>query len=472
MAEYQYFAKAESDPVGFLHSLSAFKIPLSRHFADINFPVKQIMFTFLLLSVAFADTLTAQQKPVIKEVRFQGPEKTSVTYLKKFIETHEGMRLDSVRLKKDAQYLSNIRFIMHADYEVREAGESGKVIIIFNCEELHTLLPIFNFGGLPANFWFRAGLAEENLLGRGIRLGGFYQYYDRHSFKINSGYPYIDGSNWGLNMRLTKWSTVEPLFFDTENTNSQKVTYNYDNYNFELTGTYTFSLGDRPFSDEVEFGGVLFRERYEKVPEEREKQSPGPNVADKNKFLVKVIYGKDHINHHYFYLSGFSNSLHLQTVFTAGSGKLFHLFFDDIKYYKRIGKRGNWANRLRLGLSTNRESPFAPFVLDNSVNIRGVGNKIDRGTATVVLNSEYRRTVYENNFGAIQGVGFADLGTWRQPGGTFHDLVERKNFKWYAGGGLRLHYKPVYQAILRVDYSVNLLNPDMSGFVIGLGQYF
>lgn len=192
---------------------------------------------------------------------------------------------------------------------------------------------------------------------------------------------------------------------------------------------------------------------------------------DQNKIMGKLIYDKRMLDYDFFYVSGIQNSLHVQSVFTQGSDRRFNLFFNDLKYFKKVGRQGNWANRWRVGFSTNRESPFAPFVLDNSVNIRGVGNRIDRGTGTLVYNSEYRQTLYENDFGAIQGVGFADLGTWRTPGGTFRDFTQPENFRLYSGGGLRLIYKPVFDAVLRIDYSLNLQQPAEGGFVIGLGQY-
>jgi hypothetical protein len=50
---------------------------------------------------------------------------------------------------------------------------------------------------------------------------------------------------------------------------------------------------------------------------------------------------------------------------------------------------------LRLGLSTNNESPFAPFSLDNNINLRGVGNAVDRGTGSIVFNTEYRYTLVD-----------------------------------------------------------------------------
>ena len=85
----------------------------------------------------------------------------------------------------------------------------------------------------------------------------------------------------------------------------------------------------------------------------------------------------------------------------------------------RFGHKGNLAMRLRLAISTNNETPFAPFVVDSHVNLRGVGNRIDRGTAQVVFNAEYRHTVYNLNRWAGQLVAFSDIGTWRNPGGTF-----------------------------------------------------
>ena len=80
---------------------------------------------------------------------------------------------------------------------------------------------------------------------------------------------------------------------------------------------------------------------------------------------------------------------------------------------KRIGEKGNWANRLRVGFATNDESPFAPFSVDNNINIRGVGNVIDRGTGVIVLNTEYRQILYKKNNITIQGNAFIDAGTWR-----------------------------------------------------------
>jgi hypothetical protein len=142
--------------------------------------------------------------------------------------------------------------------------------------------------------------------------------------------------------------------------------------------------------------------------------------------------------------------------------------------YRLVGQRGNLALRLRAGVSTNVNSPFAPFVLDSQVNIRGSGNRIDRGTAQLILNLEYRHTAWHDRRDrfAIQLVGFSDLGTWRNPGGEFDDLWNEQNLRHFLGGGLRLISLQAFNALIRIDYGVDVFNPNERGVVVGFGQYF
>ena len=143
------------------------------------------------------------------------------------------------------------------------------------------------------------------------------------------------------------------------------------------------------------------------------------------------------------------------------------------KSFWKIKKKGNFANRLNVGLASNSDSPFAPFVADSHVNIRGIGNRIDRGTAQVIINSEYRHTLYyKKRKVAIQGVAFSDIGTWRNPGGQLSDLLDASQVRVFAGLGIRIIYPKIYGAVLRIDYSIELNESKTRGLVIGLGQYF
>ena len=128
--------------------------------------------------------------------------------------------------------------------------------------------------------------------------------------------------------------------------------------------------------------------------------------------------------------------------------------------------------RFRVGLSTNRQTPFAPFVVSSHVNIRGVGNRINRGTGSLVLNVEYRHTIFDKGNFAGQLVGFSDAGTWRSAGGPLSDFVDPDLFRHFVGGGVRVIYKKAHNAMLRADYGLDIFNAGSRGLVLGLGQYF
>ena len=178
------------------------------------------------------------------------------------------------------------------------------------------------------------------------------------------------------------------------------------------------------------------------------------------------------MNYHFFYLKGFCWTATLQNVHNTLDKTWFHSLQLQGKYFSRIGKKGNLATRLQLGIATNNDSPFAPFVVDSQVNLRGVGNRIDRGTAQIIFNAEYRHTYKENKRWAIQTVAFIDIGTWRNPGAPLNGLFSKDYFRQFVGGGFRVINKKIYGAVLRIDYGMDILNSNQHGLVIGLGQYF
>jgi hypothetical protein len=192
-----------------------------------------------------------------------------------------------------------------------------------------------------------------------------------------------------------------------------------------------------------------------------------------DKHLVKFLYNYSNINYFYHYLEGFQSNLNFQVVGSTDEALPdFLIGFNDFSYYKRIGQQGNWASRLRLGLASNVNSPFAPFTVDNNLNIRGVGNTIDRGTGAIVLNTEYRHTLFEKKAFVLQGNVFVDGGSWRNPGGTFGDFLDRENLRIYPGVGLRFIHKRIFNAIFRIDYGYGITADGASGLVFGIGQYF
>ncbi|MEM6377536.1 MAG: hypothetical protein AAF705_04940 [Bacteroidota bacterium] len=408
-------------------------------------------------------TLTAQssQGITVQEIHFEGLKKTRVNYLRQFLSSKEGIATDSTTLKNDVQYLVNLVAVANASYQV-DTLEEG-LSITYKIEEALTAFPIINFGGVRGNFWFQLGFTDANWLGKGIQLSSFYQVNDgRNNFNLYYRVPFISGSRWGASGSFFKYASIEPLFFG-DNT----VFYNYDNTSIGATGIYQI---DR--NHNIEFGGTFFVEEYEKNSRHQGEVTPGPDSRVEEKVLGKLMHRIGRINYHYYLLKGFDNIANGQAVFNFDDQSWFFIFLNDTRYFKRIGKKGNLASRLRLGISTNNDTPFAPFVLDSYFNIRGSGNRIDRGTATAVLNLEYRHSFYDQGKFAGQVVAFSDLGTWRKPGGDFNELVNGTTLRHFIGGGVRLIYKKAFNAIFRLDYGIDLHNFDQRGVVVGLGQYF
>lgn len=409
----------------------------------------------IILTIFCSFLIDAQ---TIKTINFEGLQKTKPPYLNQFLSFEVGDELDSAKLKETKQRLINLEMFADVSYEVEQSAKG--VTITFQMEELFTLLPIFNFGGIEENFWFQIGASEVNLSGRGNKLTSYYQYYDRSSFATHLTFDRIKQSPWGVNINLIKWSTLEPLFF-----NGNTVEYEYDNYT--VGGD---AIRHITFRDRIEFGLAYFMEDYQKFTEGSFEGAP--EKVNKHKVLGKLRLIHNRVDYHFFYLNGWHNQLNLQTVQSFDNDPAFYIIFNDLKRFIRINEHGNFASRLRLGLSSNEESPFAPFVLDSYVNIRGVGNRVDRGTGAIILNAEYRHSFIDQRKLAIQGVLFSDSGSWRTPGGDFSDFTDSNNFVLFAGGGFRLIHKKIFNAIFRVDYGINLQQPEVSGFVLGIGQYF
>ncbi len=398
----------------------------------------------------------AQQQ--VARIQFEGLQKTKTTYLAQFVETAIGENIDSVKLEMDRQRLTNLEVLANATVTV-DGTEEG-AIVTFKCQEVSTLLPLFNFGGVEDNLWFLLGMSEANLFGKGHKFTAFYQYYDRSSVFTSLRLDRIRQSNWGLLLNFVKWGTEEPLFFD-----DGTAFYDYDNFTYGAGALYYFN-----FLSTLEMSTAYFTEEYNRVDDAPIEGAPDREMTHKQ--LFKVIHYLQKVNYHYFYLDGVSNTLNAETVVSYDGDPLFGIVFDDFRWFRRLGMRGNLANRWRFGIASNHDTPFAPFVLDSYVNIRGVGNRVDRGSAMFIMNNEYRHAVVDWNKVAAQVVAFSDFGTWRSPGGTLAEMVDPDSFEWFAGGGIRLIHKEIFNAILRIDYGIDVFYPRRNGFVIGVGQYF
>ncbi len=391
----------------------------------------------------------------ITHVKVQENRRTKTSFVLNLIKTKPGALLDSVQIESDVRRLKRMAGIAHAYFKVI-TNPDGSYDVVFGIQDNFTLIPQANiYTTNNDEFAFRLGLYEYNFLGRNIALGGFYQDDIFSSYGFNFRAPNLFSASFGLAFNFQDLTTQEPVFLDDGIAN-----YRYNNTSFEVLGLYQIN-----FNNSLSLGVSLFNEDYLYIDGVT---SPDvPRDFDVNKTLFKAIYDFTDVSYYYHYRDGFKSILNLQYV-TSLEEILpdFVIGWNDFIYYKRVGKKGNWASRLRLGLASNDDSPFAPFAVDNNLNVRGVGNIIDRGTGVIVLNTEYRHTLIDKNWFVLQSNVFVDSGTWRNPGGDFGDI------RVYPGIGLRFIHKQIFNAVFRIDYGYGITPDATRGFVFGIGQYF
>ena len=423
-----------------------------------------LMKSFLYSILIFTSTVVFAQNGSVADVKIQGTKNIKAGFVQKLVELKAGMSLDSVLIEKDMTRLKRLPSVAHAYYQVFPT-DGDQYNVFYNIEENFTLIPFLNiYTSTNDDFAFRVGLQEFNLLGRNITLGGFYQYDIFNSYGVLLRAPYLFSNKLGLAVNFKDLTTQEPVFLDTEL--GDDALYRYNNKGWEVSGLYELN-----FKNRVELGFSLFTEDYSYLSGATDPNVPLALKVDKH--LLKFIYNYDNIRYDFQYLEGFRSMLNFQYV-GSNDAQLpqFLIGFNDFSYFERIGKKGNWATRLRLGLASNLDTPFAPFTVDNNLNIRGVGNSIDRGTGAIVVNTEYRYTLIDKDWFVMQGNVFVDGGSWRNPGGALSDFGEEQNIRIFPGLGLRFLHKRIFNAIFRIDYGYGITRGDGRGLVFGIGQYF
>lgn len=415
----------------------------------------------LLVLVGFSSFHVFSQKQSIETLKIQGNKKLKTSFIKKITKVTSGSVLDSLLIEEDIKRLKRLPSVAHAYYQVFYSHDN-LYNVFYNIEENFTIIPsVAIYTSNDGEFAYRLGVDEYNFLGNNINIGVFYQKDIYNSYSLNFSAPNLFNRHFGLSVNYQNLTTQEPVFF-----NNSSANYKYNNKSYEVLGLYQLN-----FRNSLALGLNYFTEDYQYKSGITSQDVP-QNLHIK-KSLLKFIYEYTNLNYYYQYVSGFRSVFNFQYVHSRKDrSSKFLIAWNDFFYFKKIGKKGNFANRLRLGISTNNNSPFAPFSVDNNLNMRGVGNKIDRGTGTIILNTEYRHTFIDKNWFAFQTNTFIDAGTWRNPGGDFGDFSKSQNIRIYPGIGIRFIHKKIFNATFRIDYGIGITKDATSGFVFGIGQYF
>ncbi|AXT21099.1 hypothetical protein D7030_08840 [Flavobacteriaceae bacterium AU392] len=420
----------------------------------------------LILAMIVITSGYAQEKTISK-IEIEGLKRTKESFLRRLIKVKEGSVYDSLKIATDVERLNRLAGIAKATSTIVKKSKTDYTLK-YSIVENFTIIPGLRISQAnnDEDVAFRVSAFEFNLLGRNQIIGGFYSRDVFDSYGIFWEAPFLFNNKFGFGINYQDNVTFEPIFI---NDNQEEGTdYRFQNKTFQTFLSYEFNFHNR-----AELGFLIGDQEYEI---EDNQINPGlPNQLDATNFSITSEYEYNDLDIDYQYVSGFRNQANFQYIFNSGGDGFLEDAFvgtNDLEYFIRVGEKGNLANRLRLSYTSNENSPFAPFALDNQINIRGVGNTVDRGTASVVINTEYRHTLYEKDWFVIQSNTFIDAGTWRTPGNDFDQLVEGDAIRFNPGLGIRFIHKRIFNAVIRLDYGFGTGNNSDSGFVFGIGQFF
>jgi len=415
---------------------------------------------FLLIFFVLPLSLHAQ---VLDTVIFKGLTQTSEAYLRGLINCKKGSKFDSLIIKQDEQILNNLNlfFSVQSEWQFNQGNPDHSYSVYFIIEESIYVFPLLSISGFKDVLKIQAGISNINWKGEQKTIGLWYQYYDRHSFSIYHKVPRHKNQKTGHDLIISKYSTLEPLYF-----HDAMSMFNFDNYSVYFNGRYWLNPRTK-----VELGFTPIYEVYEQLDD------VDINLPDKRfefiKFRVNTSLTINNLNYKFERIAGSKFELYLETIQTYQfpMASFFMVKTNWIRHYK-FKKKGNLSFRHQIGLSTNQDSPFSPFVLDGFLNLRGIGNRVARGTGIHFINLEYRHTVIKNDFFIGQMIGFTDLGSIRPPAKAWTTLVMPNNSNIYSGLGIRIHSQKIYRTILRLDYGVKISDQFNGGFSFGLNQFF
>ena len=403
----------------------------------------------------------AQEKS-LTQIVFIGLKKSKPQYLKGLLSQKKDQPYDTIKVKNDLIVLLREPAVSHA-YISLDSLEGGGLRLNYHIEENKTLiLAVDLWQTVNGAFAYHLGITDYNFTGRGYTVGGFFRQNNFPGFGLIIENNNFMSARTELKLLAQRLETLEPI----------RVVQSSANFRYRFQSV-ELSLGrELNLKHKVVIGGGIVGERY--LFDEGDDIAPIPEYFSTTKGLGKIGYTYDYIQPHYYHLNGWRSQTYGTHVWgkSITQNNTFYTLENETSYFKRIKPFGNFAVRIQLGVARNIDSPFPPFAIDNNRNVRGVGNLVQRGNAYWSLNTEYRHTLFEKGWLALQANTFIDLAGIQPVNTSFNTLFMRKNQYQYGGIGLRLIHKYIYKAVLRIDYGINLDGFKNGSLVFGIDQFF
>ena len=378
----------------------------------------------------------------LNEIILKGNTKTKDFVILRELNIKKGEILKMDQVRKDLQDLYRLNYFKEINPQpIERMEESNKVNLKINFVERKT--GTFNFGGgySSKNGWIGFfKVKEDNLLGRGQRLGFEWEFGGTDQLSLNFYEPRIFGSETSFGIS----------FFDkTEEREDHDNDVKYDEereggsitlghpLNESWRGSFTFKLED-------------WKENY-----------PTDSSIEDNTGKTRSITltaKQDSRNHPFNPTGGSMNTISVEHAGPElGGDQEFNKFnYDGRKYVEGFKEGHAWALRLKTGFGSDDLPDTEKYYLGGARNLRGFEEGSLKGDSLALLNIEYRFPIHDN----FTGVVFSDTGnTWD----SVND-IHLEEVRFSAGLGVRMN-TPLGQ--IRLDYGWNDDGEGMPHFSIG-----
>jgi outer membrane protein assembly factor BamA len=417
----------------------------------------------LILLAAFTILLSDNGLVLAQEiasVSFEGKYRVREWILRNEIELHKGDRFDPDTWELDRKRLASLAVFSEVLSDT-SSSEDG-IHIEYTLKEVWTFIPLISIGGEINNIDIDIGFIEKDLFGIYMEAGFLYSHFeDRNSYSSWLNWPRAFGTKYSAGIAGCRQHSREPA-----ESSDEQYRYHYD---VERNGA-SVSLGKRLAEKLVVGCNISYlEEQYElepalippvTLPQRREQRVIRPSGY----ITLGRVYYDD------FFFDG-------RDLFVRGDLIAFDIDDYEFKYwmtsiqarnYIDIGGKWNICNRIVFGTSRIRDV-LPTFAVSGLSAIRGVEDRVRRGSKIYYGNNELRFRVFRNRWLHSQLTAFADFGNAWEEQRSFREVIETSMLTY--GAGVRIGLVRFYNAIGRADIAFNTSDGSLTLY-FSAGQFF
>jgi len=415
--------------------------------------MKKVLFSLMIMLISFLSLA----KGVVKEIELKGNKKTKSSVILNEIDLKKGDLLNKDSLKEARSKLLNLEIF--SDVKINLVNDVLKITVV----ERWTAVPILKFNSGGGVSEIVAGLYDVNFMGNFIEAGAQYQRLgDRHSGVIWTKFPrltdklQLDVQAWKTSRIRIKYNQkAEEAIVNNGFTQTRDKLYlglNYRKKYDEILGLF-YEYNKDEFDNDLDFDSFSNSEVI--LPE-----------SSKFHFLgFQYIYGRVNIEREMF--EGQRLTAMMRFAFSMKETENFQEAFLNYEYFKRIGKKSNFAFRSFLGANTNTKSIQYRLYFGGLETIRGFKDNRFSGNVGFYTNLEWRESIYQSDSLILQPVAFADFVSTAEKANGF-----LKSNAMSMGGGLRAILPRFYRLVFRLDFASPIEKSGDETISFGIRQFF